>query len=268
VSVTGWKWGARERHYRELLPRAACVITGTEAGKKEIIHFYQLPEHQVQVVPFPTPQFALSPLSTSIEAADTVALPDNFLLYPAQFWPHKNHVNLLCALKILREKFDLDFNLVLTGADKGNLDYVKETAQELGIADRITYFGFVETSFLRGLYQHAFALVYPTFFGPDNLPPLEAFALGCPVIASCVSGAEEQLGSAALLFDPKKPAEIAQRVKELYDNPTVREDMIRLGRERALRWTATDYVQRVFGIIDDFEPIRRCWSSSEPYIQK
>jgi hypothetical protein len=61
---------------------------------------------------------------------------------------------------------------------------------------------------------------------------------------------------------------MAQRVKELHDNPARREEMIRLGRERALRWTASDYVQHMFGIIDEFETVRRCWSSQEPYAHK
>jgi glycosyltransferase involved in cell wall biosynthesis len=268
VSVSGWKWKLRERHYRELLPRAACVITGTEAGKKEITTYYQVPEHLVQVVPFPTPQFALSPPAPGAAHTGSDDLPDNYLFYPAQFWPHKNHVGLLLGMKILREKCGLDFHLVLTGSDKGNLCYVREKVEEMGLANRVTFLGFVDTGLLEELYRRAFALVYPTFFGPDNLPPLEAFALGCPVIASNVSGAEEQLGRAALLFDPKNPAEMASRIKELHDSPTRREEMIKLGRERTLSWTAADYMKRMFRIIDDFEPVRRCWSSREPYTHK
>ncbi len=52
-----------------------------------------------------------------------------------------------------------------------------------------------------------------TFFGPENLPPLEAFALKCPVIASNVSGSEEQLGDAAILVNPVNPEEIAQAIQ-------------------------------------------------------
>jgi glycosyltransferase involved in cell wall biosynthesis len=265
VSVTGWKWRMRENHYREILPRATGVITGTAAGKEEIVRYYQVPERLVHVVPFPTPQFALAPSATGQDVTGCDTIPDNYLFYPAQFWPHKNHVGLLLALKLLREHYGLDFHLVLTGSDKGNLGYVQDKVEQLGLVDRVTFLGFVETGFLRVLYQRAFALIYPTFFGPDNLPPLEAFALDCPVIASNVAGAEEQLGSAALLFDPKAPGQMAQRVKELHDSPPKRAEMIRLGRERALRWTAADYIEQVFSIIDDFEPIRRCWSSHERY---
>ena len=262
VSVSGWKWKLRERHYRELLPRAACVITGTKAGKDEVVTYYQVPEHLVQVVPFPIPRFASLPYQSGEKSN---VIPDNYLFYPAQFWPHKNHVALLHAMKILREKYGLDFNLVLTGSDKGNLGYVRETAKKLKLSDRIYFLGFVDTSLLVEIYQQAFALVYPTFFGPDNLPPLEAFALGCPVIASKVSGAEEQLGTAALLFDPKDTEQLACLIKELYENPAKRDEMIRQGHERATHWTAADYVARMFGIIDDFEPVRRCWDSNEAY---
>lgn len=268
VSFSGWPWGARERHFRDLLPRAARIITGTEVGKEEIVRYYQVPEQLVHVVPFPTPQFALDSPVAAKQLPEMAQVPDNYLFYPAQFWPHKNHAGLLLTLKILRDTYGLDFNLVFTGSDKGNLDYIKEMTAELGLADKIHFFGFVDTEFLRELYRQAFALVYPTFFGPDNLPPLEAFALGCPVIASNLPGAEEQLGNAALLFDPKDAEQMARRIKELHAAPAMRQELIRLGHERALRWTAADYVAQVFRIIDDFEPFRRCWSSSEPYRSK
>lgn len=269
VSVTGWKWSARERHYQELLPRASMIITGTAVGKTEITQYYRIPEHLVQVVPFPPSGFALAPdAPLSKQAHDAGAqLPDRYLFYPAQFWPHKNHVGLLLSLKILREQYGLDFKLVLCGSDKGNLSYVQEKVKELGLGDAVIFFGFVKTEFMKKLYRRAFALAYPTFFGPDNLPPLEAFALGCPVIASRVEGAEEQLGNAAVLFDPNNPEEMASRIRDLYENPALRDELIRRGRERAFSWTPSDYVQHVFDLVDKFETIRRCWSSQQPYIQ-
>jgi glycosyltransferase involved in cell wall biosynthesis len=109
------------------------------------------------------------------------------------------------------------------------------------------------------LYQNAFALTYMTFFGPDNLPPLEAFALGCPVIASKVSGAEEQLGDAALLVDPKNPEQIADAIFKLYNSPDLRKILIDRGSKRAQKWTGHDYVRNIFSILDEFEAIRRCW---------
>jgi glycosyltransferase involved in cell wall biosynthesis len=109
------------------------------------------------------------------------------------------------------------------------------------------------------LYRNALALTYVTFFGPENLPPLEAFALGCPVIASNVSGAQEQLGDAAMLVDPKDEEQIANAIKLVHDDLHVRRTLVERGIHRASKWTGEDFVRSVFSILDEFEPIRRCW---------
>lgn len=121
------------------------------------------------------------------------------------------------------------------------------------------FLGFVTREDLTALYQGAFALAYPSLFGPDNLPPLEAFALGCPVIASNYDGAQEQLENAALYVDALAPDSIAAAVRQLLVNPALRQQMIELGHIRARKWTATDYVQEIFSILDEFEAVRRCW---------
>ena len=127
-----------------------------------------------------------------------------YLLYPAQFWSHKNHATLLRALALLPE-----YTLACVGSDKGYLDHVRGLARELGVLDRVRFLGFVETDELVALYRGAHALVYLSFFGPENLPPLEAFALGCPVVQADVAGAREQLGDAALLVPPTDPRAVA-----------------------------------------------------------
>jgi glycosyltransferase involved in cell wall biosynthesis len=158
----------------------------------------------------------------------------------------------------------MDFSVVLTGADKGSLKFVRETARELGLTDRVHLLGFVSREELTYLYQNAFALAYPSFFGPDNIPPMEAFALGCPVIAARVPGANEQMGDAALFFDPSHETELAAKVKELLSTSGLRETLIRRGRNRASQWTAKDYVRGIFQIADEFQSMRRNWSSGEP----
>lgn len=263
VSISGWTWEDRENHYKTILPKAAYVITGTEAGKNEIIKFYQFPDNRVRVVPFPTPSFALEYNNSDI--INNKKLPDLYLFYPAQFWPHKNHIGLLHALKILKTKYGMDFSLVFTGSDKGNLKYIKERTEELGLNDRVYFFGFVTIEELVVLYKNAFAMVHPTFFGPDNFPPLEAFALGCPVIASIVSGAKEQLGDSALLIDPANEYEIAEAVMLLYQNSNLRQELINKGGTRAKQWTAFDYINGIINIIDEFNVYRRCWSNKEIY---
>ena len=258
VSISG-EWDNREKSFLKMLRQAAFIITGTEVGKAEIEKFYHIPAERIKVIPFFAPQFTSISKLTDQDIIKKYNLPSQYLFYPAQFWPHKNHIGLLLAIKLLKEKYDIEFPLVFVGSDKGNESYVREMVQKLNLSQQVYFLGFVPQEDMVNLYGHAFALTFMTFFGPDNLPPLEAMALGCPVIASNVSGAKEQLGDAALLVDPKKPEEIAEAIKSLSEDCALRQDLIERGLIRASQWTAQDYVKEIFSVIDNFEAIRRCW---------
>ena len=256
----GRVWQSRENYYQDYLRRATFVITGTEEGRREIERFYGLAPDRIRVLPLATPRFALEG-----ERADSgtrlaaLGLQPGYLFYPAQFWSHKNHVNLLHALRLLHDKHGLLYQLVLTGSDQGNQKYIRRVAAELRLDKYVRFIGFVSQEDLVAIYLGAEALVFVTFFGPDNLPPLEAFALGCPVVASNVAGANEQLGDAALLVRPESPDEIANAVVRLRQDKSTRELLRERGKQRACSWTGADYIRGVFSMLDEFESIRRCW---------
>ena len=97
------------------------------------------------------------------------------------------------------------------------------------------------------------------FCGPDNLPPLEAFALGCPVVAARVSGTEDQLGNGALLFDPADPEDIADKLLSVTADVSVRRRLVEEGARIAAARTPERYLAQIEEILDDFEAMRRCW---------
>lgn len=266
VSVSGNTWDERDAFFRFMIPRASYVICGTEEGKRQVVHFFQPHPDQVRVVPFFAPSFVNDNQEIADNITAKILIDRPYLLYPAQFWPHKNHVCLLNALKNLIENNGIDLQLVFTGTDKGNAAHVRHMAQELGIMDRVIFTGFVSNAELAGLYRSALALVYPSFFGPDNLPPLEAFALGCPVIAADGAGAREQLGDAALLIDSGCEHEISAAVINLIQNPQLRSRLVESGYKRVFNLTPAHYVSQILSIVDEFKTYRRCWSSIQPYI--
>jgi glycosyltransferase involved in cell wall biosynthesis len=253
-------WQGRELSYIHTLPRSTYTFTGTAVGKAEIERFYQVPSARIKVLGLPTPDFALANLPTS-DVLTKYQLEPGYLFYPAQFWAHKNHINLLLALKLLHEQHGILLTLVLSGSDKGNRQYVESTAAELGLADRVRFLGFIPQADIAQLYRHALALVFVSCIGPDNLPPLEAFALGCPAIVSKDAGSIEQLGDAALLVDRQNPSDIADAIKAVWTSPELRQQLIDRGERRARLWTSKDYVRSVFDIVDEFASIRRCWRS-------
>jgi len=267
VSVTGWTFDAREKRYGSVIPRATYVVIGNQEGKRELIEFYAMPEQRIKTISMPVPCFAFDKNINSVDLK-TYKITKPFLFYPAQFWPHKNHILILLALKILKEKYNLDFDVVFTGSDKGNLDYIKDKTAALGLVQKVHFLNFVPTEVLKNLYRNAFALVFPSFFGPDNIPPIEAFALGCPVISANFLGVEFQLADAALLFDPKDEYELAQMIKNLHEDSDLRQSLINKGELLVKNYTPEKYLESIIQTINDFEPIRRCWSSHEIYVHK
>ena len=259
--VSRWgQWEIRERGFGRFLGRAAAIIVGTKVGQSQVESFYHVPGDRIHILPHPTPSFVLQASQGKESAAlDRFDLPKGFLLYPAQFWAHKNHLNLLLALQHLKQERGIEIPLVLVGSDFGNLAYIEEQVKELGLEEQVQILGFVDQDELIALYRQALALSYMTFFGPENLPPLEAMALGCPVIASKVIGAEEQLGNAALLVNPTSSKEIAAAIEKLTGDEKLRNRLIARGRKRAAKWTVDDFVRAAFKILDDFAPIRRVW---------
>jgi glycosyltransferase involved in cell wall biosynthesis len=259
----GWGWEARENHYRRVLTRATRIFTGTPTGKNQIVASYGVNPANVIVNPFPVPKVASdADAQPDNEVLEKYELSSGYLFYPAQFWPHKNHVNLLRAFQKLKQAHGLEPDLVLTGQDKGNLQYVLQVAADLNVAKRLKHVGFVPAGDMPALYRRAAALVFPSFLGPDNLPPLEAFSFSCPVLASRVDGVTEQLGQkSAALFDPGNPADIADAMARVINNRRYRARLVRQGHKLAVDRTAEAYVAMVNATLDDFAPWRRTWPS-------
>ena len=242
------------------LAKASYLITGTEEGKRQLISLFGVHEPKVRVIPFPTP---LLPVVEDAPAANLSFKCDGpYVFYPARFWPHKNHVVTVAALKILRERWKLTVNLVLSGADEGNLGYVLDYAAALGVRDQVACVGEVPEVELVRLYRGALALVYASAVGPDNLPPLEAMSVGCPVITAEVPGAREQYGDACLFFPPTDEVVLADQIKLLHEVPSAREALIAKGVTRSKQWSVDDYAARVVSILDEFELIARSWGSN------
>ena len=101
--------------------------------------------------------------------------------------------------------------------------------------------------------------MYLSYFGPENLPPLEAFALGCPVVNADIPGAWEQLGEAALLVPPADAEACAKAVRRLED-PGERQEFVKRGAERARERSAATFVRSVIDFLDEFEAVQRCWT--------
>ena len=264
VSANG-QWEHRELVLKEGIQRASLVTVGSQEAKEQLCHFYGVPLENVWVMPFPTPQKALDiaegrlTVSATANVRAKYGIKHDFLFYPAQLWSHKNHVNLFHALALLKRQ-GREISLVLTGADHGNRQHLEATAKALGLSNQVHFCGFVPYEDILAFYGEARALSYLSFFGPENLPPLEAMALECPVILSDIPGVHTLHGDGPVLVNPRDATAIAGAIAFVLDNPEQMQDRVRIGKAAALRNTYGRYLENFQIMLDEFEPMRRCWA--------
>ena len=238
----------REATYRPLCEQARVVVAMTEWGKRDLVEHYGLDPGKVHVVPW-APVLDAYPSPTPADLAEVAkkhALPEAFLLYPAQTWQHKNHLRLLEALAAVRRSEGVTIRLVCTGRQTGFFSRIQERANELGIAPHVRFLGFVSAAELRALYELARGLVFPSLFEGWGMPVTEAFRAGVPVACSEIGPLTEHVGDAALLFDPRDTDEIASAVSRLWSDEALRERLVESGTQRVapLSWTRTARIFR------------------------
>ncbi|HUI62201.1 MAG TPA: glycosyltransferase family 1 protein [Steroidobacteraceae bacterium] len=264
VSLSGWTFDQREAFYSHVLPRASLIVIGNSVGARSIHEFYRVPVDNIRNIPLPVDSVPLRDLKSDGALLQPLGLtPGGYLFYPAQFWPHKNHVTLIDALALLRKQGHA-LKLVFTGSDKGNRAYVESYVARCGLQDAVVFAGFVATALLHQLYLNAFAMVFASLLGPDNLPPLEAMAMGCPVVCATFNGAREQLGDAALFFEGLDCAQASSQILKLLD-PELRDSLVSKGRALALTRSPDEYVGRINEALDQFAKTRKLWGPCNSY---
>jgi glycosyltransferase involved in cell wall biosynthesis len=210
------KFEKREIYHRSTLQKAFAIFVESEQSRKELIYYEKINEDRIFNVPlFPG---KVTSLTVNDEEQKSIIEKWNlkkngFYFYPAQFWAHKNHFGLIIAFKKVSMIYP-DFKLVLSGSDKGNLNYIKTIVEQNNLTDKVVFTGFVSDEEIFTFYKNAISLVMPTYLGPTNMPLLEAYALGCKVLCSDLVGHREQMKEKAIYFDPKDVNDISEKMIE------------------------------------------------------
>ncbi len=248
------EWERREARCKEMLYRASYVITGNETGKKEILENYNISDNKIRIVPFPITSY-----SRGEEIKPSINLDKPYFFYPAQLWPHKNHIRIIEAMGILKRR-GVDCRFVFTGSDKGIRDYLEARVKDLSIEDNIIFAGFVSNEEMNYLYNHAEALVFASLLGPNNLPPIEACYHDCPVIISDIPGHREQMSGAAIYFNPLSAEDLADKMEQILDKEDEIKAELKVGRESVLnRLNEYSYSEEMMKVFDEFARLRKTW---------
>ncbi len=246
--VKGGRYRIREHRFLNLAWQSKGVLVDSEIGRQHVVESYGVSREKV----FPLPYVASQPDKRYVVTDEfdlKYRLPCKFLFYPAQFWAHKNHAALIRAAATLKPECP-DLHLVFSGALRHEYAYLVDLVKRLGMMDSITFCGYVPDADLPGFYRRARAMVMPTFFGPTNIPPLEAMSYGCPMAVSGIYGMPEQLGDAALYFNPRSEESMARSMAQLWNDDDVCQKLKSHAERQLSTWNAGTFAVRLRQILN------------------
>lgn len=249
----------RETIFNEL-PRAVLTIVDSNTLAERLHERYGLDRSRLLSMPFsPSPNIGISDPDYSKKILSFYGINFDYFFYPAQFWPHKNHTRILEALRLLKDNCEI-LNVVFVGGDKGNFDRVKYEIRKYDLNNQVLNLGFIPSDHLSALYTSCVAVLMPTYFGPTNLPPLEAWQFKRPLIYS--SHLNIQCGEAAIQVNPDSAESIAQAMQEIISGGA-NESLIERGENRLLE-LANDRAMaenELLVLLTNYEARLRTWSS-------
>ncbi len=208
--------------------RAHLVLTDSEASKRDIVRHLRIPPRRVRVVYLAADEI-FRPVEDEMgkEIRHRYGLPEDYILYLGGFDQRKNIPTLLRAFA--RIAGTRDIRLVIAGRlpakDTPFTPDPRRWARELGVQGRVIFTGWVAEEDKPALYSGATLFVFPSLYEGFGLPPLEALACGTPVVASDAGSLPEIVGQGGILVDPQDVEALAEAMKGLLTDETLRAEL-------------------------------------------
>jgi glycosyltransferase involved in cell wall biosynthesis len=243
---------ARKKLWRPSAEKATRIIAISGYAKTCLVDRYGIAPDKIDVVhtgynPHFRPLDDCEPLAS---ASSRLGLQKPFIYYPAATWPHKNHHRLLAAVKIMKERYGFDGQLVLSGiARQADGDVLQEIAR-LGLRDDVVVLGYLPQEDLPCLYNLARLLVFPSLYEGFGIPLLESMACGCPVACANAASIPEVVGDAAVTFDPGSVEEMAGKIWSLWGDDSLRQDLRAKGLERCTQFSWVNMARQTMGVYE------------------
>lgn len=224
--------------FRELSPLAArtlegarVLLTNSRYTRERARPFLGAAAERVEVLPLALEE---RPVSGDVDAELLARAGEGFFLIAGRMSRserYKGHDLLLRALAKLEDEPRARLLVAGGGDDRERLAAESRT---LGLADRVTFLGFVKEATLAALYERCLALVMPSRDEGFGLVYLEAMRAGKPAIGARGSAAEEVLadGEAGLLVETHDAEELAQALRSLLRDGELRARLGAAGRAR------------------------------------
>lgn len=174
-----------------------------------------------------------------------------YIIYVSSFRPYKNHINLIDAFNIVKNKYK-EIKLVLIGNDINNYEmFIKKHIVSLKMDDNIVIYDYIHHDDLKYFYRCAILSVYPSKYETFGIPPLEAMACGIPNIVSNKTAVPEISGGGAVVINPDDIDALAESMISIIDNDEYRRDIIKKGLIWCNRYNWCDNIRNSIDIISN-----------------
>ncbi len=231
--------------FKNICRRARDIICVSHFTENELLDLFTVDRRKVQVI-----QNGIDLIGFH-NRKGTRPYPNPYLLYVGNVKPHKNLRNLFKAFDLIADR--IPHHLVVVGKKEGFItsDH-RAIAESRKFGERIYFTGHVSGEDLQRYLAHAEAMVFPSLYEGFGLPPLEAMACDCPVIASHAASLQEVGGDAVLYTDPYSAQDMADSILKLLTNPKMRQQLVERGRENLKRFSWQKAALQTAAIIDKY----------------
>lgn len=235
---------AKQRHSCKI---ADMVVAVSEQTKRDLIEILHLPEEKIRVIYQTCDQIFWRPVTQDEkdEVREHYHLPDRYFISVGTIEERKNQIAVVEALASL----PADIHLVIVG--RANTRYhadLMRVVRSRNLETRVRILSRADFDDFPALYANAIGSVYVSHCEGFAIPIVESFCCDTPVIASNCSSMPEAAGDAALLVAPNDSSAIAQAMRQLIDDDSLRQELIAKGRRQRQRFTPKAIVDQFYNL--------------------
>ena len=208
----------RDQEFQQLIDESSHVVVSSQDACNDLMRWFKADEKRVSILRFHT---MLDPLWLNGVSAETMRpfqLPGRYLMFPSQFWVHKNHQRLLQALSIVKQQGQRDVAIVFTGFRKdyrkpGHFEVIQRLIEELGLQQNVHYLGLLPRHTQVQLLRRAAAIVQPSYCEGWSSLVEDCRSLGKRIYLSDIPIHREQDPPNAVYFNPDSAEELATHLR-------------------------------------------------------
>jgi glycosyltransferase involved in cell wall biosynthesis len=242
-------------YYRAMMAaavrRADRIITDSEYSKRDIQRFFKAEDDRLDVI-YPGVDQSIRKNVDSVklcEVKSRLGIVSPYLIYTGIYKLRKNHAGLLRAFKTFVDKGG-HAQLVIAGPMEDGEEMLRRLAQDLGVADRVVFTGFVEHGDLPALYSGASVYACPSLYEGFGFTVLEAMACGVPVVCSRETSLPEVAGAAALYADARNPQEFGNALYQVFRDQALRAMLVNKGMNNLQRFQWKHAAERTLAVYE------------------